>query len=180
MPRLSSFTDLHLDRLLARELALLEKLNGVRLPHWELGVFRLASRLGDGVFWYALMATLLLIHGSAALDAVLHMVVAGLLGTAIYKWLKGATGRPRPYQACASIACLTAPLDRFSFPSGHTLHAVVFSAIATAYYPVLGWIVWPFTILVAASRLVLGLHYPTDVAVGALLGGAVAALTLIV
>ena len=91
------------------------------------------------------------------------MIVAGLAGTLIYKWLKGATERPRPYQACPTICCLTAPLDRFSFPSGHTLHAVVFSLVATAYYPALGWLVWPFTALVAASRLVLGLHYVMEV-----------------
>jgi len=113
-----------------------------------------------------------------AVPAVLHMIIAGLLGTLVYKWLKGATERPRPYQVCQTICCLTAPLDRFSFPSGHTLHAVVFSLVATAYYPALGWLVWPFTALVALSRLVLGLHYVSDVLVGALLGGAVAALTL--
>lgn len=106
------------------------------------------------------------------------MITAGLVGTLVYKWLKGATERPRPYQACPSICCLTAPLDRFSFPSGHTLHAVVFSAVATAYYPALGWLVWPFTALVALSRLVLGLHYVSDVLVGALLGGTIVALSL--
>jgi len=106
------------------------------------------------------------------------MITAGRVGTFIYKWLKGAPERPRPYQACPSICCLTAPLDRFSFPSGHTLHAVVFSAVVTAYYPALGWLVWPFTALVALSRLVLGLHCVSDVLVGALLGGTIAALSL--
>ena len=167
-----------LNRLAAREHAWLERLNGVRLPAWEVSLMRLTSRLGDGVFWYALMLTLLAWHGWGAVPAVLHMIIAGLLGTLVYKWLKGTTERPRPYKVCPSICCLTAPLDRFSFPSGHTLHAVVFSLIATAYYPTLGWLVWPFTALVAASRLVLGLHYVSDVLVGALLGGAVAALTL--
>lgn len=167
-----------LNRLAAREHAWLERLNGVRLPGWEVGLMRLASRLGDGVFWYVLMGVLIAWHGWEAVAAVLHMIVAGLLGTLVYKWLKGATERPRPYQACPSICCLTAPLDRFSFPSGHTLHAVVFSLIATAYYPALGWLVWPFTALVALSRLVLGLHYVSDVAVGALLGASVAILTL--
>lgn len=183
MPRLtvlrSTLVEPQIDRWLSRELALLEKLNGVRLPRWGVGLFRLASRLGDGLFWYALMAALLLREGLSAAPAVTHMIVAGLIGTALYKWLKGATERPRPYQACATIACLTAPLDRFSFPSGHTLHAVIFSAVATAYYPALVWIVGPFTLAVALSRLVLGLHYPSDVAVGALLGGSVALLTLL-
>lgn len=169
-----------LNRLAAHEHVWLERLNGVRLPNWELALFRAASRLGDGVFWYALMGVLLAGYGYTALPAVLHMIVAGLAGTLIYKWLKGATERPRPYQACPRICCLTAPLDRFSFPSGHTLHAVVFSMVVTAYYPALGWLVWPFTLFVAASRLVLGLHYPSDVAIGALLGAGIAALTLAV
>ena len=176
--RLSLVTHHGLNRLAAREHALLERLNGVRLPDWEVGLFRLASRLGDGVFWYALMGMLIAWHGWEALPAVLHMIAAGLAGTLIYKWLKGATERPRPYQVCPTICCLTAPLDRFSFPSGHTLHAVVFSLVATAYFPALGWLVWPFTALVAASRLVLGLHYMSDVLVGALLGAAVAGITL--
>lgn len=171
--------DCRLDRLFARELAVLQRCNGASLPLLAQDLFRLASRLGDGVFWYGLMAALPASEGRAALPAVLHMAGAGLIGTALYKWLKAATERPRPYQACAAIPCLGAPLDRFSFPSGHTLHAVVFSAVASAYYPALAWLVWPFTLLVALSRLVLGLHYPTDVVVGALLGGAVALATLL-
>jgi undecaprenyl-diphosphatase len=167
-----------LNRLAAHEHVWLQRLNGVRLPDWEVGLFRLASRLGDGVFWYALMLALIAWTGVAAIPAVLHMITAGLAGTLLYKWLKGATERPRPYQACPTICCLTAPLDRFSFPSGHTLHAVVFSLVATAYYPALGWLVWPFTALVAASRLVLGLHYMSDVLVGAALGAMVAGVTL--
>ncbi|MFN3715717.1 MAG: phosphatase PAP2 family protein [Thiobacillus sp.] len=166
-----------LNRLAAREHVWLERLNGVRLPDWEVRVFRAASRLGDGVFWYALMGILLAWYGLDALPAILHMVVSGLAGTLVYKWLKGATERPRPYQVCPAICCLTAPLDRFSFPSGHTLHAVVFSVVATAYYPALAAWVWPFTLLVAASRLVLGLHYPSDVVIGAALGAAIAGLS---
>lgn len=167
-----------LNRLAAHEHAWLRRVNGVHLPGWTVALMRATSRLGDGMFWYALMGTLIAWHGPAALPAVLHMTAAGLAGTLFYKWLKGATERPRPYQVCPTICCLTAPLDRFSFPSGHTLHAVVFSLVATAYYPALGWLVWPFTALVAASRLVLGLHYLSDVAVGALLGASIAMFTL--
>jgi undecaprenyl-diphosphatase len=68
----------------------------------------------------------------------------------------------------------TPPLDRYSFPSGHTLHAVSFTAIATAHFPELGWVLVPFTVLVAASRVVLGLHYPSDVLAGAAIGAALA------
>ncbi len=69
------------------------------------------------------------------------------------------------------------PLDAFSFPSGHTLHAVAFSIVAIAYYPALAWVLVPFSLLVAMSRLVLGLHYPSDVLAGAALGALIAWLS---
>jgi undecaprenyl-diphosphatase len=63
-----------------------------------------------------------------------------------------------------------APLDKFSFPSGHTLHAVAFTTLAWHYHPLLGMALMPFTCVVALSRIVLGLHYPSDVLAGALIG----------
>ena len=79
--RLSLVAHQGLNRLAALEHAWLERLNGVRLPGWEVGLLRLASRLGDGVFWYGLMLALFAWHGWEALPAVLHMIVAGLAGT---------------------------------------------------------------------------------------------------
>lgn len=140
--------------------------------------FRLASRLGDGVFWYALMIALLLRDGTVALPAVLHMLIVGLCGTLIYKLIKGKTLRPRPFKVYPAIRCMGKTLDQFSFPSGHTMHAVAFSMVALAYYPALFWLVVPFAMLVALSRPVLGLHYPSDVLAGALLGALIAMLSL--
>lgn len=143
---------------------------------WRL-LFRCVSVLGDGMAWYALMAFLLLRDRDAAVVPVLHMVMVGLVCTLSYKWLKKRTLRPRPYQAHAGIEHFAAPLDRFSFPSGHTLHAVAFTLVALTYYPALAWLLAPFTMLIALSRVVLGLHYPSDVLVGALLGALIAALS---
>jgi undecaprenyl-diphosphatase len=98
------------------------------------------------------------------------MGLAALAGVACYKLLKVGTSRPRPYAVSPRIRLGTAPLDQFSFPSGHTLHAVAFSLMASSQYPELGWLLVPFTLLVAASRVVLGLHYPSDVLAGAALG----------
>ena len=142
-------------------------------------LFRVVGRLGDGVFWYALMVGLLALDGKAALGPVLHMLVAGMAGTMLYRWLKAKTSRPRPYQVNRAIACSARPLDRFSFPSGHTLHAVTFGAIALAYYPQLTVLLVPFVLLVALSRIVLGLHYPSDVLAGATIGAAIAGLSLV-
>jgi undecaprenyl-diphosphatase len=141
-------------------------------------LFRIISRLGDGVFWYALMVVLLLQYQAAALPAVIHMILVGLLGTAIYKFIKGKTLRPRPYNVYPAIVCAGKTLDQFSFPSGHTMHAVGFSIVVLAYYPGLFWLVVPFASLVALSRPILGLHYPSDVLAGAALGALIAELSL--
>lgn len=145
---------------------------------WVRDSFRVASRLGDGVFWYVLMATIVLIKGSEGLVPALHMGLAGLSGTLLYKWLKGKTLRPRPYEVRQDVWLTGTPLDKFSFPSGHTLHAVVFSTVAISYYPALSVVLIPFTVMVGLSRVVLGLHYPSDVLAGALIGLGLALLSI--
>jgi undecaprenyl-diphosphatase len=141
--------------------------------------FRVISRLGDGVFWYALMIGILIIKGAEGTFPVVHMLLAGGVGTLLYKWLKGKTLRPRPYEVHQDIWLTGKPLDKFSFPSGHTLHAVVFSLVALNYYPELAIIILPFTVLVGLSRVVLGLHYPSDVIAGALIGSTIASLSFL-
>ena len=76
------------------------------------------------------------------------------------------------------IHAWVAPLDEFSFPSGHTLHAVAFGLVAMAHYPALALLLVPFTASVAVSRVVLGLHYPSDVLAATGIGSALAALSL--
>ncbi|OIR19571.1 phosphatidylglycerophosphatase B [mine drainage metagenome] len=142
-------------------------------------LFRLVSRLGDGVFWYVLMIVLLLQYQGAALPAVVHMIAVGLVGTALYKFIKGKTLRPRPFNVYPAIVCVGKTLDQFSFPSGHTMHAVGFGIVAVAYFPALVWLVLPFSVLVGLSRPILGLHYPSDVLAGAALGAAVAGLSFV-
>lgn len=141
-------------------------------------LFAAVSRLGNGVFWYVLMAVLPVLYGPLGVRASLHMALVGLLCLPLYKWLKQATLRDRPYTRDAAILQNVPPLDRFSFPSGHTMHAVAFTLILAAYLPVWGWTVAPFTLLVALSRLVLGLHYPSDVLAGAGIGAGVALVSL--
>ncbi len=136
--------------------------------------FRLISRLGDGVFWYALMTAIIVMQQADGIQPVLHMLAAGLTGTVVYKWLKQKTHRPRPFQVRQDVWVVGKPLDHFSFPSGHTLHAVAFSVVAMHYYPELTIVLMSFTIMVAMSRVILGLHYPSDVFAGAGIGYVIA------
>lgn len=146
-----------------------------RINHHRTGeLFARISRLGDGWVWFALMALLPLVHGTIALEVSLVMLATGTVATGVYKLIKHATHRPRPCEATPGLLLTVLPLDRFSFPSGHTLHAVCFSIIAVSAFPWWGWVLVPFTVLVALSRLVLGLHYLSDVIMGAVIGGSLA------
>ena len=144
------------------------------------GFFKTASRLGDGVIWYVLCLALPLIYGARGLQVSLVMLATGAAGLVVYKLLKRTFVRERPFIRHAGISLAQAPLDRYSFPSGHTLHAASFAWQASAAFPELTPIVVPLAVSIAASRVVLGLHYPTDVLVGALIGAIFAAVGIAV
>ncbi|MEY2170371.1 MULTISPECIES: phosphatase PAP2 family protein [unclassified Rhodanobacter] len=144
-----------------------------------VGVFFGAiSRLGNGMFWYALMLALVALDGWRGLLAAAHMAATGLAALLLYRLLKRHTRRPRPFRACPGVIAHVPPLDEFSFPSGHTLQAVGFTVVALAWYPLLAPLLLTFTALVAASRVILGLHYPSDVLAAIGIGGALGTLSL--
>ncbi len=133
-------------------------------------LFSTISRLGNGIFWYVWMLALPLFYGKAGGRVSLQMLAVGVVGHFFYKFVKSSTSRPRPYTALDEVSDWTPALDAFSFPSGHTLHAVAFTIVMVAALPSLAWILIPFTMLVAMSRVILGLHYPSDVVIGAVAG----------
>src|SRR3984893_9234068 len=140
--------------------------------------FQLASRLGDGPLWYGLILLLPVGYGAAAGKPAIAMAKSRSPGVTLYGGLKRCFVRERPFIRHAGIAQAGSPLDRYSFPSGHTLHAVSFAWQASVHYPELSWVLVPLAALIAASRVVLGLHYPTDVLVGAVIGASLAELGL--
>lgn len=167
-----------LERLDALEYQVCIAFNRTSRRRLVRGLFRAVSRLGDGVFWYALMLALATLQGAAGRAAALQMALTAAVGVLLYKALKHRLVRERPFITFDAIACACPPLDRYSFPSGHTLQAVLFTTLALAWFPALAPLLLPFTLLVALSRMILGLHYPSDVACGALIGWALAKAAL--
>lgn len=167
-----------LQRAIERELHFCVRVNHTCSAPLIRRFFSLISRLGDGIFWYTLMLSLPLIYGLPALQVTGVMIAVGVIDLLLYKTIKHLTGRERPCAVNAQIRLGTPPLDHYSFPSGHTLHAVAFTIIAGFHFPELAILLIPFAALVAASRVILGLHYPTDVLAGAALGSTVASLAL--
>jgi undecaprenyl-diphosphatase len=166
---------LALDRRLAR------RLNRLALPRpGVLLLLALASRLGDGVLWYSLIALFALAGGDVGLVCAAQMLAVGGLNLLLYRALKDRIGRTRPFVDCPDIRACAQALDHFSFPSGHTLHAVAFTVVISAHFPDLAPATALFASLVAASRVVLGLHYPSDVVAGAMVGAVTSGLLLYV
>jgi undecaprenyl-diphosphatase len=160
------------------ELNLCLRLNALTRQAGFRRFFAAISRLGDwpayAIVGVACAATL----EEAGQAFLLQSVLTAAVGVLVYKGLKNRLVRERPFVTHAAIVVGEAPLDRYSFPSGHTMHAVSFAILYTAHLPILVWIMAPFAVLVAMSRVVLGLHYPSDVFVGAILGAVLALASL--
>ena len=154
------------------------RINQLSRRRWIRRFFSLFSRLGDWSFWAAMALIVLLLQGPSAWPKVLQMILTGGIGVGIYKLLKSRLIRERPYIRHDAIVCGAAPLDQYSFPSGHTLHAVSFTVLLWQFEPLLLPLAAPVAVLIAMSRVILGLHYPSDVVAGALLGAALAIASL--
>lgn len=174
-----SYTARAIRRIDAVELAVCVQINRLGRGEGTRRFFWLVSRLGDGLFWFALLGLLPLLYGHHGAVAALHMGLTALVGIALYKYLKERLVRDRPFHKLHEIECGAPILDQYSFPSGHTLHAVSFSTMLLFYFPVVFWSVLPFVALVAMSRVILGLHYPSDVIAGGAIGFALARLSLL-
>jgi undecaprenyl-diphosphatase len=147
---------------------------------WVRRYFQTISRLGDGIVWGILAVVILMVGGVKSLPVIFHLACMAVLTTLLYRYLKKWTKRPRPYARDERIQLWTAPLDEFSFPSGHTLHAVSLSLVAMVYYPALAIVLIPLTISIGLSRVILGLHYPSDVFAATAIGSFLAWMSFLI
>ena len=153
-----------------RDHRLMRRVHRWRAPRWVRVWMICATRGGDGWLWYLLGAALLLFGGDAGMITVLQSMSAATSGIALFLWLKHAAGRKRPCALEPHCWAQLLPPDQFSFPSGHTITAFAIAVPVVAQYPVLAPGLCFLAVSVAISRIVLGMHFLSDVVAGALLG----------
>ncbi|SEF93718.1 phosphatase PAP2 family protein [Billgrantia desiderata] len=159
------------DRLDLLEWRLCQRFANLSLYTPWLATLRLASRLGDWPVWVALIAAQPWLQPQAGLAFFLQYAVTGLVAILIYRLIKTRLCRERPFITFVNlIQCGEPARDRYSFPSGHTMHAVMFCVMTAAHAPWLLPLLVPLALLIALSRVGLGLHYFSDVAAGAAIG----------
>jgi undecaprenyl-diphosphatase len=167
--------------LSARDHRLMRRVNRWMPPRWMRLWMVAATRGGDGWLWYAVGAAVSLDGGPARFRALLAAVLAVSVGIALFLSLKRACGRKRPCALEPHSWATLLPPDQFSFPSGHTITAFAMALSLGVFYPVmlLGLLFCAFS--VALSRILLGMHFLSDVLAGAAIGsglGYAAALLL--
>lgn len=159
------------DRLDLLEWRLCQRFASFNLCTPWLATLRLASRLGDWPIWVLLIAAQPLLQPEAGLAYLLQYATTGLIAILIYRLIKTRLCRERPFITFVNlIQCGEPARDRYSFPSGHTMHAVMFCVLTAAHAAWLLALLIPLALLIALSRVGLGLHYISDVAAGAAIG----------
>lgn len=139
---------------------------------------RAVSRLGDGPLYALLVLLLWWLGGQNGEAFAVSAALAYGIEVPAFMALKNIIKRPRPADCLDTLSAFIQPADRFSFPSGHTAAAFVMAILLALYYPALAAPALAFALLVGVSRVLLGVHYPTDIAAGSLLGTACALLAL--
>jgi undecaprenyl-diphosphatase len=130
----------------------------------------LATRAGDGWLWAAVGGFILLIGGEDRFRAVGAGAIAVATGVAIFLTLKKAANRRRPCAFEPHCWATLLPPDQFSFPSGHTITAFAVVISLSHFYPDLTAGLLFCAVSVAASRILLGMHFLSDVVAGAAIG----------
>lgn len=133
------------------------------------------THLGGATFTLSFSALMFLLAPQPWRAAGLQALVALAVSHIPVAIAKKLYPRLRPYLALPETNTFRNPLKDHSFPSGHTTAIFTFVIPYIAVMPALGVFLLPLAFIVGFSRIYLGLHYPSDVMAGAVIGTSVAA-----
>ena len=157
-----------------RDHNLMRRVHRWRAPRW-FRIWMIAStRAGDGWLWGAMAVAFLMFGGAPRFRAVGAATLAAASGIALFLFLKKRTGRQRPCAIEPHVWATLLPPDHFSFPSGHTITAFAITTVVSLFYPSLLVLMLFVACSIALSRIVLGMHFLSDVVAGAGIGIALA------
>lgn len=128
------------------------------------------SWTGNGYCYPLLAAVLLALDPAVGRVFLTAAVAAFAIELPVYKLIKQSVKRDRPGETLPGVEGRVKPSDQFSFPSGHTAAAFLVAILLGNAYPCLLPIAGAWALAVGFSRIYLGVHYPTDVVAGMLLG----------
>ncbi len=149
---------------------LMRRVHRWRAPRWFRILMVLATRGGDGWLWYSLGVILLVLGGEHRFAAVGAGATAAVAGILIFRALKHTSRRQRPCEIEPHCWSSILPPDMYSFPSGHSITAFGIAFAVGAFYPDLQSPLFIVALLVASSRIILGMHFLSDVIAGSAIG----------
>lgn len=144
--------------------------------HYKLltALAKTISKTGDGYLQVLLPAALFFLDEHQGQQFFFVVLLAFSIQLPIYWVLKNSLKRRRPPEV---IPCFKSPItasDKFSFPSGHSAAAFLLANLTALFYGIVAWPLYIWATVVALSRVVLGVHFPTDILAGITLGTIVA------
>ena len=164
---LSGFTS----RVTAIDMAFFRMLSALSLPKSILLPLILLVRIGDGWIWVLMAGYIWWALPFAQLEAaLLHCMLTISISLAFYLPIKLLMKRPRPYDNGMDVVPLVPPLDKYSFPSGHTMNNLSVALTLALYLPSLGIPALLIPLTVGLLRVLFGVHYLSDIVGGTLLG----------
>lgn len=154
----------------ARDHDVMRRVHHWRAPRWLRVWMISATRLGDGWIWYSVGIALLFFGGDLRFVAIAASAAAEAAAVGLFRIVKNANKRKRPCQLEAHCWSNVLPPDQFSFPSGHSMSAFAIAVPLCIFYPELQAPLLVLSVSIAVSRVILGMHFVSDVVVGSLLG----------
>jgi undecaprenyl-diphosphatase len=149
---------------------IMRKIHRWRAPRWFRILMIMMTRLGDGWLWYSIGLILLVFGGAQKFLAIGAAMTAAAIGIFLFRTLKHASRRKRPCEIEPHCWSLILPPDKYSFPSGHSITSFAIALSIGMFYPDLQAVLLVVAFLIASSRIILGMHFLSDVLAGSTIG----------